>query len=59
MNAPVSLGVKANSLSLLGNISQKLDRTLRINPAGGKIIDDKEAIMMSSRQYEPGWEPKV
>jgi predicted dehydrogenase len=58
-NAPVSLGVKANSLCLLGNISQKLDRTLRINPAGGKIIDDKDAIMMSSRQYEPGWEPKV
>lgn len=58
-DAPISQGVKANALCLLGNISQKLGRTLKINPIDGKILDDKEAIKMSSRQYEPGWEPKV
>lgn len=58
-NAPISMGVKANALCLLGNISQKLSRTLKINPIDGKILDDKEAINMSFRQYEPGWEPKV
>ena len=58
-HAPISKGVKANALCLLGNISQKLGRTLKIDPANGKILDDKEAIALSSRQYEPGWEPVV
>ncbi len=58
-NQPVSNGVISNALCLLGNISQKLERTLNVNPINGKIIDDKEATKMSYREYEPGWEPKV
>lgn len=58
-HAPVYKGVKGNALCLLGNISQKLGRTLRIDPANGRILDDKEAEKMTSRQYEPGWEPVV
>jgi predicted dehydrogenase len=58
-HAPISQGVKANALCLLGNIAQKLGRTLSVNPATGRILDDKEAIKMSSRQYEPGWEPEL
>ncbi len=58
-HAPISQGVISNALCLLGNISQKLDRTLKINPKTGKILDDSEALQMTSRQYEPGWEPKV
>jgi predicted dehydrogenase len=58
-HAPISKGVKANALCLLGNISQKLGRTLQIDPANGKILGDKEASAMVSRQYEPGWEPVV
>jgi len=58
-HAPISQGVKANALSLLGNISQKVGRTLNIDPMTGKILNDKEADAMSSRQYEPGWEPVI
>lgn len=58
-HAPITLGVKGNALSLLGNISQKLGRTLNIDPATGKILGDKEADQMSYRKYEPGWEPLV
>ncbi len=58
-HAPISIGVKGNSLCLLGNISQKLGRTLKIDPTNGKILDDKEAEKMTFRQYEQGWEPGV
>jgi predicted dehydrogenase len=58
-HAPISSGVKGNALCLLGNISQKLGRSLRIDPVNGKILDDKEADKMVSRQYELGWEPAV
>jgi len=58
-HAPIAKGVKSNALCLLGNISRKLDRTLRIDPATGKILDDKEAEKMTGRQYEPGWEPVI
>ena len=58
-HAPVSQGVKANALCLLGNIAQKLGRTLKVDQKSGRILDDKEADKMSSRQYEPGWEPNV
>ncbi len=58
-HAPIIRGVKGNALCLLGNISQKLGRTLKINSETGKIIGDKEATAMSYREYEPGWEPKV
>ena len=58
-HAPIAQGVISNSLCLLGNISQRLDRTLRIDPKNGKILGDNEAEKMSYRIYEPGWEPKV
>jgi predicted dehydrogenase len=58
-HAPVSKGVKANALCLLGNIAQKLGRTLKIDTTNGKILDDKEADKMSSREYESGWEPEL
>jgi hypothetical protein len=57
-NAPVAQGAISTSLCILGNLSQKLGRTLTVSP-GGKIVDDKEAAIMSSRKYEPGWEPVV
>lgn len=57
-NAPIAQGAISTSLCLLGNISQKLGETLTISP-DGKILNDKEATIMSSRKYEPGWEPKV
>jgi hypothetical protein len=44
---------------LLGNIAHRTGRNLNIDPATGKIINDPEAMKLWSREYEPGWEPKV
>jgi hypothetical protein len=43
----------------LANISLRTGRSLDINPANGHIINDSEAQRFWSRNYEPGWEPKI
>jgi len=59
INAPIDEIQKSNILCHLGNISQFLERKLRLNPDNGHILGDGEAMQMWSRTYEPGWEPKV
>ena len=58
-HSPIDEGAVSNLLCHLGNISQHVGRTLRINPSNGKILGDGEAMQMWSRTYEPGWEPTV
>jgi len=53
------LGHQCSAIMLLGNISQRVGRTLNLNPANGHIIGDNEAQGFWSRDYEPGWEPKI
>ena len=43
----------------LGNISQRLGRSLHCDPTNGHTVDDAEAMKLWKRQYEPGWEPRV
>lgn len=53
-------GAHATSLLChLGNVSQFLGRSLELDPATGHILNDSEAMASWSRQYEPGWKPKV
>jgi predicted dehydrogenase len=58
-HAPMSEAHKSVLLCHLGNISQKTGRTLEINPDNGRIEKDPDAMKMWTREYEPGWEPKV
>jgi predicted dehydrogenase len=58
-NADILGGHKSTLLVQLGNIAQRSGRTLNIDPSNGHIIDDREAMKYWSREYEPGWEPKV
>ena len=58
-NADILGGHKSTLLVQLGNIAQRSGRTLNIDPSNGHIINDKEATKYWSREYEPGWEPKV
>jgi predicted dehydrogenase len=58
-NAEIEEGFKSTRLCLLGNISLRTGRTIRFDPKEGKILGDKEAEAMCSREYRPGWEPKV
>lgn len=43
----------------LGNIAHRVGRTLRCDPKNGHILDDKDAQRFWTRDYAPGWEPKV
>jgi len=42
----------------LGNISQRVGRSLNLDPQNGHIIGDQEAQALFGRKYEKGWEPK-
>ncbi|MGI8584636.1 MAG: Gfo/Idh/MocA family protein [Chitinophagaceae bacterium] len=58
-NADVEIGFKSTLWVQLGNIAHRVGHTLNIDKANGHIVGDKEAMKLWSRQYQPGWEPKV
>lgn len=47
----------STQLVQLGNISQFSGRSLTVDPYTGRIVDDREAMSMWAREYEPGWDP--
>ncbi len=59
LTAPIDDGHKSVLLCHLGNIAQRSGRTLHCDPTTGRVVDDAEAIALWTRDYEPGWEPKV
>jgi predicted dehydrogenase len=50
---------KSTLLCHLGNIAWRTSRTLKIDPATGRIQGDREAQALWSREYRKGWEPRV
>ena len=58
-NCDVETGFKSVVAMQLGNISWRVGRDLKIDPANGHIIGDNEAQKLWSREYEKGWEPKI
>lgn len=58
-NAPILEGHKSVLLCHLGNIAQATGQTLYCDQRNGHIIGDPQAMRHWSREYEPGWEPKV
>jgi predicted dehydrogenase len=59
LNAPIAEGYASVLLCHLANISQRAGRTIHMDTATKKIKDDPEAAKLWSREYRPGWEPKV
>ena len=57
--APIDEGHTSVLLCHLGNIAQRTGRALTCNSANGHITGDADAMHMWSREYEPGWEPRV
>jgi predicted dehydrogenase len=55
----IDSGHKSTLLVQLGNIAQRMGRSLTCNPANGHILKDREAMKLWSRAYEKGWEMKV
>jgi predicted dehydrogenase len=58
-NADILGGHQSTLLVQLGNIAQRSGKTLNINPGNGHLVDDRESLKYWSREYQPGWEPKV
>jgi predicted dehydrogenase len=59
LNSDIVSGHQSTLLVQLGNISQRVGRTLAINPKNGRILNDREAMKYWSREYQAGWEPKI
>ena len=58
-NSPIDEAAVTSLLCHLGNISQMVGRTLQIDQASGRVLQDEQAMQLWRREYEPGWEPKV
>ncbi len=59
LNAGIDSGHKSTLLVQLGNISQRIGRSLEIDAVNGHILHDKEARKLWSRSYEKGWEMRL
>jgi len=59
LNADIAEGHKSTLLVQLGNIAQRVGRSLNIDKETGHIKGDKEAMRLWSRTYEKGWEMKL
>ncbi len=59
LNSNIDSGHKSTLLVQLGNISQRVGRSLDIDPKTGHILYDREAKKYWSRTYEKGWEMKL
>lgn len=59
VNAPLLQGCMSTTMMQLGNIAQRVGRSLNTDPVNGHILGDKEAEKLWSRSYEKGWAPKV
>jgi hypothetical protein len=59
LNAPVSVGNVAVTMLQLSNVSWEVNRTLALDTADGKILNDAAAMKMWQREYEHGWAPHL
>jgi len=59
LHAPIDSGHKSTLLVQLGNIAQRVGRTLDLDPGNGHILNDQKANRYWARSYEPGWEMKL
>lgn len=59
LNSPITEGHISTLLCHLGNIAHRVGRNLHCRPADGHILDDAAAAALWSREYAPGWEPRV
>ncbi len=58
-NSDIGEGQKSTLLCHLGNIAYRTGRTLHLDSKTRKILNDPDADKLWSREYAPGWEPKV
>lgn len=59
LTADILQGHKCTVIAHLGNISQRVGRTLNCDPLNGHIINDKEAMQLWGREYDGNRNVKV
>jgi len=57
LTSPIDEGHRTVVLPHLGNIAQRVGRSLDCDRSNGHILHDEEAMRLWRRDYEPGWEP--
>ena len=50
---------RSSHLNHLANIAARTGQSLQVDPVSGHILDKKIMKEYWSREYEPGWEPKI
>jgi predicted dehydrogenase len=59
LRAEIEEGQKSTVLCHLGNIAWRTGQTVNFDPASRKILGDKNATALASREYRKGWQPRV
>ena len=59
LHSPIAEGALSTTLCHLGNLAQRYQRALEIDPETGHILNDEEAMSHWSREYEDGWSPEL
>ena len=59
LNSSIEVGAVSVNMCHMANISQLTGQNIKVDPKTGKILDKKIAKEFYSREYQPGWEPRV
>jgi predicted dehydrogenase len=59
LTQPIESGNISVTMLQLSNIAWDVHRELKLDPATGHVLDDKEAMKSWSRDYEKGWAPHL
>ncbi|MBE9517889.1 MAG: gfo/Idh/MocA family oxidoreductase, partial [Bacteroidetes bacterium] len=58
-NSVLKEAAESSHLNHLANIAYKTGKDLKVDPTNGHILDDELMKLYWTREYEPGWEPKI
>jgi hypothetical protein len=59
LRSEIEEGQKSTLLCHLGNIAYRTAHTLHIDPASGRIQNDRLALKLWEREYRSGWRPRA